>query len=1073
MPKRAIEGFQLSPRQERVWRLQGQDTFYCVQTAFLLDGELNLDNLKDAARSFVDSHEILRTRYVRAPEIEMPLQIAQADLYPGFDEISQPRFQNGDMEAAIQEILAAQRRLVFASDLGPPVRLAYVELSDKSHLLIVTASALSADIITLRLLIDHLGGSSLSAIGDAKYSQPPIQYKQFAEWQNQLLNGEEAEAAHAYWTEQAACPAFSARLHFQKEAEVKGPFQPMQIRHNIRGPGIARMRETARLCNVSIHVFLIACWRILLQRMAAQPDVILGHGWDGRDIDVLQNAAGLFFKYLPLSMNIDEESRFDATLTRIDEAVAESTRWGDYFRLNDSGGPPSRTSNCDYFPFSFEFVEWPEASGLGARICLYSCLDRFDLKLLCETSSDSIKLAFYYDPRRFYEADVARVASYYDALVADAVRFPSKQLSDLRILNDSDIQELIRTSAPATLRHNGLCLHEIFELQADLISDRIAIAYRDEQLSYGELNRRANQLAHYLITAGVEAEQLVGLCLERSVETMIGILGIFKAGAAYLPIDHSYPDDRLKFIVEDARLSAVLTVSNHEARDFCKHLKVIRLDTDWERIAAQSGRNPGKRTQDANLAYVIYTSGSTGSPKGVMIQHRSAVNLYEALKEAIYGNVAGNIRIGLNAPLTFDASVKQWIQLLDGRLLHILPEEARLDGARLLSYLQRRQIEVLDTTPSQLSLLLETGFELREKGFPFLILIGGEAVDGSLWKRLATAISSFNVYGPTECTVDATIFEIKEGSDCGTIGRPLRNTQAYLLDHRLTPVAIGQAGELFLGGEGVARGYLHRPDLTGEKFLPNGFVGRPGRRMYKTGDLAVYSSDRNIKFLGRQDYQVKLRGYRIELGEIEAILRQHPAISDAAVIMQEDRPGDKRLAAYVSVASRRPVNVDDARTFLKDRLPDHMVPPSIIMLDKLPITRNGKVDRKALSSIKKGDRAVAAEIVSPSGELEHAIAAIWQEVLNVEKVGVKNNFFDLGGHSLLMVQLHRKLHESLGLEISMLELFSNPTVEMQARFAANRRANDISLESIRDAVAVRRDAMNRRADLTKKRNKLL
>jgi amino acid adenylation domain-containing protein len=691
-----------------------------------------------------------------------------------------------------------------------------------------------------------------------------------------------------------------------------------------------------------------------------------------------------------------------------------------------------------------------------------------------------MSLHFYYDPQEFRRGDIEQLAAYYETLLREAIKGPGSLAADLAMLDEAGLRQLV-TGFNEAVGDRAACetLHGLFERLVDKVPERIAVTFKDEHITYRELNKRANRLARYLQGLGAASEQVIGVCIERSLEMIVAVLGILKAGAAYLPIDPSSPVERLKLIIDDANLSLLLTLTPFDTSPLKEGLDVVCITSDWARISEQSDRDPVADVADLNLAYVIYTSGSTGRPKGVMIQHRSVMNLIEALKESVYSQQGGSLQIGLSAPLAFDASVKQLIQLAEGHTLHILPEEVRLDGQSFRAYTASREIEALDSTPSQLSLVIRTAIEPSQEsmdGFsmPGLMLLGGESLDQQLWHVLENDPRStyVNVYGPTECTVDATAFRIQPGTEPGTIGRPLRNTRTYLLDRRFKLVAIGEPGELFIGGEGLARGYLNRPDLTAEKFLPDCFVKRPGERMYSTGDLACYTRDLNIKLIGRRDHQVKLRGYRIELGEIESILRQHPLIRDAVVTVREDTPGGKCLVAYIISKNRQSPPIDDMRIFLRKRLPDYMMPRVILPLSEFPLSRNGKIDRRTLPPPERIRPEPSTEFVAPSGEIEQAIAAIWKDVLSLEKIGVNDNFFDLGGHSLLLVQLHNKLRETLRKDVPMVELFRNPTVSLQARYFSQGERRDESLKNEVRRASVRRDAIDRKARLARERRRL-
>ncbi|MFL6256007.1 MAG: non-ribosomal peptide synthetase, partial [Pyrinomonadaceae bacterium] len=563
----------------------------------------------------------------------------------------------------------------------------------------------------------------------------------------------------------------------------------------------------------------------------------------------------------------------------------------------------------------------------------------------------------------------------------------------------------------------------------------------------------------------------VGLCAERSVEMMVGLLAILKAGGAYVPLDPRQPTARLSLLLEETCVPVLLTQGELLARLPATAARVLCLDADRASVESESAENPVSTVSPGNLAYIIYTSGSTGRPKGVMVQHRSVVNLIAALREAVYKRHAPDdapLHVSLNAPLVFDASVKQLVQLLEGHALHIIPDAARADAGALLTYARRQRLDVLDCTPSQLRLLLAVPEE-ELKALPRVLLVGGEALDEATWARLAAreSLAAYNVYGPTECTVDATVAPVRAG-EAPSIGRAVANARTYILDERMRPVPVGASGELYIGGEGLARGYFARPDLTAERFTPDPFAVEPGARLYRTGDLARYRADGCIEYLGRADDQVKLRGYRVELGEIEAVLRSCEGVRECVAVVREETNGDARLVAYLTAETRgaggeraEPPSVARVREQARARLPEYMIPSAFVVLEKMPLTPNGKVDRRALPAPDSERPETGVSYVAPRDRIEETVARIWQEVLGVERVGAHDNFFDLGGHSLLMVQVHSRLRETFRKEIAMVELFRHPTVGTLARHLADEPGHQTSFRKTYDRASRRREAANR------------
>jgi amino acid adenylation domain-containing protein len=570
------------------------------------------------------------------------------------------------------------------------------------------------------------------------------------------------------------------------------------------------------------------------------------------------------------------------------------------------------------------------------------------------------------------------------------------------------------------------CIHQLFDAQVERTPGAVAVVFEGQQLTYQELNCRANQLAHYLQKLGVGPEVLVGICMERSLDLIVGLLGILKAGGAYVPLDPTYPLERLAFMLEDAQVPVLLTQEQLLDKLPTSWAQVICLDADWQLIEQENEENSDSYTTGDNLAYVIYTSGSTGQPKGVEIQHSGLVNLV-TWHQGTY-NVEPTDRATQLASSAFDASVWEiWPYLTAGASLYIPNEETRTSLTELLNWLTTKAITICFLPTPLAEVLVDSqlpsGLQLR------FLLTGGDKLHQVPQKPLPFCL--VNHYGPTENTVVTTWAEVAHQAQKTTppsIGRPIANTQVYILDSNLQPVRVGESGELYISGVGLARGYRNQPELTAEKFISNPFENSIFDRLYKTGDLVRYLSDGNIEFLGRIDYQVKIRGFRIELGDIEAALVQHPAVKQNVVLAREDIPGDRRLVAYVNLYQEQTVGNKDLRSFLQSRLPDYMVPSTFVVLDALPLTPNGKVDRQALPAPDYNKTEREESFVAPRTHTEQLIVDTWAEVLGLERIGINDNFFELGGHSLLATQVLSRLDKAFGVELSLRTLFEAPTV---------------------------------------------
>ncbi len=681
-------------------------------------------------------------------------------------------------------------------------------------------------------------------------------------------------------------------------------------------------------------------------------------------------------------------------------------------------------------------------------------LDGFHLKLpdlkndvtICIRRSDEqVELVADFNPSLFRRTTINRFLGHLENVLQGALQNLDKRISDIDLLSDVELRSLlVEWNASESEFPQDLCIHEVVEARANLNPDATALIFEQERMTYAELNDSANRLAHHLIGLGVEPESIIGLCLENSLDQIVGLLAILKAGGAYLPMDPSLPIERLAFMLENSRALAVVTRSNMVEKFAKGKAKIISIDADRELIQAQSSKSPQIKTGPNNLAYVIYTSGSTGQPKGVLIEHKGICNLAHAQSKAFY--VRPESRVIQFASFSFDASVSEiFMALVTGAALCVATREQMLPGQPLADLLNSQSITTATIPPAVLATLPQQVFPKLET-----IISAGESCAQELAERWSASRKFINAYGPTEVTVCASLFEYEV---CPTgsvpIGKPLANLKTFILDRNMQPVPVGCAGELYVGGVGLARGYLSRADLTAEKFVPNPFSSNPGARLYRTGDICCYLEDGNIEFIGRKDHQVKLRGFRIELGEIESTLASHPSVQEAVVIVSEEEADDKRLVAYI--VGQKESEEPDLRAYLKDRLPEYMIPAAFVFLPSLPLTVSGKIDRKALPS-PAGQRSEAG-LILPQTRVENEIAQIWKELLKVETVGVQDNFFDLGGHSLLGTQMVTRIRRIFGVEISLKELFTGMhTISALAQAVENKLIERSSTEELSKAL---------------------
>jgi len=802
---------------------------------------------------------------------------------------------------------------------------------------------------------------------------------------------------------------------------------------------------------VSLNVVLLAVFNTLLHRYTGEEDILIGSVASDcrRWSDTKQPIC--FTNPIALRTHLTGNLDFPTLLSRTAKTLQDANRHRDYpfakvletVRAKQGVCPPAIIHNlfalCCTDAVSTE-TSLQETDFAEVEEYTSQC----DIMLAAVADAEKLTISCHYDAELFKAATVIRLLGHYQSLLWAAVSHPETAISALPLLTNAERQQLLVEWNDTKAEYpKDKCLHELFADQVERTPDAVAIVFDEQQVTYREINARANQLAHYLQRLGVQAESLVGLCMERCVDMIVALLGILKAGGAYVPLDPSYPKERLRFIVEDTQTSVVVIQGR-----FSKVLPEdiahrVCLDDDWEKIAKESVTNPQSRAKAENLAYVLYTSGSTGVPKGVMVEHRGLVNYLTWCTQAY--PITARHGAPLHSSLAFDLTVTSvWAPLLTGRAVHLIDEGLRSEG--LAQALQSNtDFSLVKITPAHLQLLSQQLAPQNAAGRTCAFIIGGEELQAehlAFWQEHAPDTELINEYGPTETVVGCCVYRVPRDTPLqGTIpiGRPIHNTQLYILDASRQPAPIGVVGELYIGGDGVARGYLNRPELTAEKFIPAPFSTRPGARLYRTGDRVRYLPDGNIEFLGRIDQQVKIRGYRIELGEIETVLNTHPAVRSTVVLAREDAPGDKRLVAYIVTTREVSLTVSELRAFLQRTLPEYMVPTVFVLLDALPLTPNGKIDRKALPAPQQGRLGVTEEFVAPSTPLEEIIATVWSEVLSVKRMGIHDNFFELGGHSLLATQVVARLTNMLQMDLLLRDLFAAPTVSMLAQRLQARR----------------------------------
>jgi amino acid adenylation domain-containing protein len=1047
MKNQIIEGFQLSPQQKHLWSLCGRDvaTIYRSQCVVRIEGPLNKGVLRRAIDNVVRRHEILRTSFRSLPGMDMPLQVlnptpAVTILELDLQEIAASR-QRAELDALLENathrIADCEQKKLFHVDL--------VCLAHERHVLQMTLPALCADTVGLDRLVRSIAQAYAAFMNEDEQMEEPVQYADLSEWQNELLEAEDTRAGREFWRRQDFSALHNLKLPTEKQPAPNCIFNPQSFSVVIDSEKAARVAALAALAErqeVTMSLVLLTIWRMLLWRLSGGSDTMVCAAFDGRKFSELDQAVGLFAKYLPVTSRFERQFTFVEALEQVAACVRDVSQWQECFTWIE-------IEKTESGPFSFDFSVLPAPFiSAGVRFVIEkrcSYIDSFQVRLSCTQDDQGLSLEFHYDASLYEEDDVRRLAGQYLRLLESVVATPESKITELEIVNDVERRQLlIDFNDTKEFYPLDKCLHQLFEEQAASTPDNVAVIFGERHLTYAELNRHANQLAHHLQRLSIGPDDLVGIYVERSLEMIVGMLGILKAGAAYLPLDPTYPRTRLEHMLSDAGVSILLTqpplletLPEHQAHVIC-------LDIANDALAAENDDDLQTSVSPANLAYVIYTSGSTGQPKGVMIPHRAIVNRLLWMQKAF--PLTSEDLVLQKTPFSFDASVWEFFAplLAGGRLLIARPGGHK-DNSYLVDVVAKEKVTTLQLVPSMYRVLLESdGIESCNGGLR-RVFCGGEALPVSLQQQSFAVLDAdlHNLYGPTETAIDAAFWKCRPGTRGVTvpIGRPIGNMQIYLLDRDMKLVPTGVAGELYIGGVGVARGYLNRPDLTAERFLPNPFSAEPGARLYRTGDLARYQAPGMIEFLGRLDEQVKLRGFRIELGEIEAALREHPALLDAVVVSREQAPDDRRLVAYVVMKSGSAVTPNELREFLRERLPEYMVPTSFVAVAALPLMPNGKVDRRALPNSDEKQSNLEKSFALPRDNLEGQLLRIWKEVLGTtEQIGITDNFFDLGGHSLLAVRLMAQIHKWFGQELPLSTLFEGATIEHLANLLRGQAA---------------------------------
>jgi aspartate racemase len=1044
------EAFPLSFTQQRLWflaQLEPNNPSYNVPQTLRLKGALNVDILEQAINTIVARHESLRTVFkeVNGQPVQIVSPEHQVKLL--FKDLKGLPPAEREPEARRLAIAEAQRPFDLTRDYS--LRAVLVRIEDDDHWLLLTMHHIASDGWSMGLLTRELSiiYEALATNQPIDLPELPVQYADFGEWQREWLQGEVLEEQLRYWLDSLAGAPAKLELPTDRPRPAQQSFHGASVSLRLSQKLSESLTEFSRREGVTLFMTTLAAFQTLLFRYTGQTDIVVGSPIAGRNRVEIESLIGFFVNTLALRTNVSDNPTFRQLLGRVKEVALGAYAHQDlpYEKLVEELNPERNVSHSPIFQVMFGMQnaprETPSLSELTiTRVPLPSVTAKFDLTLFLSESASGLNCWLEYNTDLFDETTIARMLRHFERLLQGIVDDPEKRLSTLPLLTDAErAQLLVQWNDTETEYGADRCIHEVFDSQVERMPNSIAVVSETERLSYVELNRRANQLAHYLRKRGVGPDERVGLCVERSNEMLVGVLGILKAGGAYLPLDPAYPLERLSFMLEDGGAKVLLTQEHLQERLRAHCAETIFIDKDWEAIARESGIGPESVGTSENLAYVMYTSGSTGKPKAVGITHRSVLRL---VKETNYAQFGPNEVLLQFASLSFDASTFEiWGSLLNGGRLVVMPPELE-SLTKLGEAINRHGVTTLWLTAGLFHQMVET--ELESLRGVRQLLAGGEALSVPHVEQAARELKGcqlINGYGPTENTTFTCCYRVKPDErfvGSVPIGFPVSNTRVYILDDELEPVPIGVVGELYAGGGGLAVGYLNDSALTAQRFVPDPLSGKLGARLYRTGDRARYRADGSIEFLGRIDHQIKLRGYRIELGEIEATLREHPGVQDAAVLVGHSAQGNEHLVGYVVADVNHPEfqsnsNANQLKEHLKKKLPDYMVPGHFIFLEKLPLTPNGKIDRGSLP-LSDANRSEQEEAyIAPHDDLERRLVRIWEKLLGVEPVGIRDNFFDLGGHSLLAVRLVSEIEKEVGQRLPLASFFQGANIESLAR----------------------------------------
>jgi len=1029
----------LSLTQQRLWfmwLLDSDNPFYNVPGVLHLSGLLDLGALERSLIEIVRRHEVLRTAFIEEEGRTVQRVIPTVNFRLSFIDCSE--MPEPDRSTEAERLVLAEASRPFNLGQAPLLRGLVVQIAPEEYLFAFVMHHIVSDGWSLGVFVKELATLYDAFIqgNESPLTDLPIQYTDYAEWQRQNYEAGALREQVAYWKNKLGrdntsitIPADRRRPAFQR---YRGAKYRVMLSADLR----QKLEDTARERNGTLFMILLAGLHALLYRYSNQSTIRIGCPIANRKYAEIEGLIGVFMNTLVMRADLSSGLSFNDLLDQVRTTALEAFENQDvpFEKLVEELQPERHLSHNPLFQVAFAFQNWPmpplELADLTIRQLPLDCgTSKFDLTFQITPLEEGMELEIEYDTDLFDESTVSRISGHWETLLKAAALNADQSIGELPLLCEEELLNFRAWNATSSVYDGPWLLHEMFEAQVRRTPNAIALEFEGKQLTYLELDQLSNQLAHHLRGKGIGPEQTVGLLLDRSIELVIGILGTLKAGGAYVPIGPDYPLERIRFMIEDSQVTTLLTQSLLKSNLPEIEVPIVVIDAEWKAVISHESVLPvDAGVKPENLAYIIYTSGSTGKPKGVMNEHRGICNRMHWMLETF--RLETSDRVIQKTPFTFDVSIwEMFWPLITGARLMITKPDAHADSAYLVDFIAKHGITVAQFVPSMLRIFLQER-DLSRCASLKKVFCAGEALAPDIAQECIErlGVRLINLYGPTEASVEASWWECTPGESTVPIGRPIANMQMYVLDTQGQRVPIGVAGELYIGGVGVARGYCNREELTAERFLPDPYTDEPDTRLYRTGDLARFRSDGVLEFLGRTDYQVKVRGFRIELGEIETVLRQHECVRDVVLIAQPDASGSSRLIAYWVREPGAVTSVAELREHIRQALPPYMIPSLFMELDCIPLLSNGKADRNSLPLPSAGQWDQDKAQTPPRTPLEQTLVQIWSDLLGTGEIGVENSFFELGGHSLLAIRLVSKIREVLKVECPLRQLITAPTI---------------------------------------------